>query len=327
MSQDKPKMTVVDNTQPAKIIDGNTMQPVVVEEPKYVPVNESGQDLGNTKNVVAKIESNTVVKTSEQTMAKPDAIAGFSESQIALIKRTVAKNATNDELAMFLHIAKKTQLDPFKKEIWFYKDKKGNTLIYAARDGYLTIAQRSGEFGGMKSGAVHENDEFVVDIASDAVEHRIVTPADRGKLVAAWATVYRKNCQPTTVYVENATYNKGSNTWATHPDAMLEKVAQNIALKKVFGITGVTSVEEKDSILEQPKETKALPKPRRVDWIAKLSEKAQSIVLNIEGTPNESLTTLDKISFYLRDVKEMPTKQKDAQQIFTRLVAALNQPA
>lgn len=317
MSQDKPK--------PVQIIDGKTMQPVV-EEPKYVPVNEAEQDLGNSANVAAKTNSNAITKTSDQTMAKQDAIAGFSESQIALIKRTVAKNASNDELAMFLHIAKKTQLDPFKKEIWFYKDKKGNTLIYAARDGYLTIAQRSGEFGGMKSGAVHENDEFSVDIANDAVEHRIVAPAARGKLVAAWATVYRKNCQPTTVYVENSTYNKGSNTWASHPDAMLEKVAQNIALKKIFGITGVTSVEEKDSIMLSTEKPKALPKPR-VNWLAKLTEKLQNVDLKIEGETAESLTPEKKLTFYLRDVKAMPKDQKTAQQLFTRLVAVLNQPA
>ena len=54
---------------------------------------------------------------------KNDAPA-WSEEQVALVKRTVAKDATNDELKMFLHLSGKYNLDPFAKEIWFLKAKK-----------------------------------------------------------------------------------------------------------------------------------------------------------------------------------------------------------
>src|SRR5690606_12943200 len=34
-------------------------------------------------------------------------------------------------------------------------------------------------------------------------------------------------------------YNRGRNAWATHPDAMIQKVAEANALKKAFGFSGV----------------------------------------------------------------------------------------
>ena len=49
------------------------------------------------------------------------AAPGLTPAQIELVKRTVAKGATDDELQMFLHLANKYNLDPFAKEIWFIK--------------------------------------------------------------------------------------------------------------------------------------------------------------------------------------------------------------
>ena len=41
---------------------------------------------------------------------------GYNRDEIALIKNTIAKGATDDELRMFLYLAKQYGLDPFKKE-------------------------------------------------------------------------------------------------------------------------------------------------------------------------------------------------------------------
>lgn len=247
--------------------------------------------------------------TATKAVTTVEKQTGFTRAQIALIKKTVAVGATDDELMMFVHIAKKAGLDPFLKEVWFYKDTKGNTIMFAGRDGFLRVAHSSGEFRGIKSGAVHEKDEFEVDVANNAVKHIIKNPVDRGKLVAAWATCYRKDCEPKTVFVDNATYNKGWNAWKTHPDAMLQKVAENIALKEMFGLTGMYSEEEKDSIApeEKPKAIEA-PVAQQIDTMAEITAAFASIGCTTKGKKLEVLNT--RLGMTIDDPNAIPEEMQ-----------------
>jgi len=178
------------------------------------------------------------------TIAKPqNSIKGFTDSQINLITKTVAKNATTEELQMFLHIAKKAKLDPFLKQIYFYKNSGNTSVIMTSRDGFLSIAQSSGEFAGLQSASVYENDDFAINYSNNEIKH-IAKQKERGDLVGAWAKTFRKNSEPNITYVKFETYNKGWNVWKTHPDAMIIKCAESISLKKTFGVSGIVSQEE-----------------------------------------------------------------------------------
>ena len=53
----------------------------------------------------------------------------LTAEQIELMKRTVAKGATDDELRMFLHLAHKYDLDPFAKEIWLWLKQKRRSRL------------------------------------------------------------------------------------------------------------------------------------------------------------------------------------------------------
>jgi phage recombination protein Bet len=171
----------------------------------------------------------------------------FSQEQILVIHNSVAKGTTMAELAYFLNVAKSVQLNPFNKEIWCYKDKKNNLIIFSGRDGFLAKAQQNPEFAGIRSAEVKSKDEFSIDIANNKIVHTISNlPTDRGEILGAYAIVFRKNGEPTVVFVEMHRYNKGYNTWKTHPEDMIKKVAESKALKLAFGISGIQLEDEFD---------------------------------------------------------------------------------
>lgn len=162
------------------------------------------------------------------------------ENKRDVIKRAVAKKASQDEFEMFMHLAKTYQLDPFQKEIFFWK--YGNdTTIMTSRDGYLKIANRHPQFDGLVSDVVHKNDNFQRTL--EGVQHKYGT--DRGSIVGAYALVYRKDRKyPIYVFAPYNEYNANKNVWKQYPSAMILKCAESMALKRAFSVSGLVSKEE-----------------------------------------------------------------------------------
>lgn len=214
-----------------------------------IPEKIATENKGVVKRVSVQQKMNVEPKKTV-ALVQPDAvdtklsnagISDFNESEIQILKNTVAKGTTNMELAYFLGVAKSTKLNPFVKEIWCYKDGKGNLLVFAGRDGFLAAAQKSPSFDGLRSAEIRENDEFEIDIPNGVVFHKVkkLTHADRGKILGAYAIVFRKGGEPTVEFADFETYNKARNTWISHPAEMIKKTAEVHALKKAFGISGI----------------------------------------------------------------------------------------
>ena len=192
-----------------------------------------------TENVQAPLP----VRRNEEKIAT--AFPGFTPEQVGVIKATVAKGTSDTELALFIYTATSADLNPLLKEIWCYKDSKGNLLIFAGRDGFLKKAQRHPKFAGMRSSAVREKDVFEINIPAGTVNHLINKPTtQRGGIIGAYAFVYRRDEEPTLVWVDFGTFDKGYNAWKSHPEDMICKVAEIRALKKAFGMSELQSEYE-----------------------------------------------------------------------------------
>ena len=114
--------------------------------------------------------------------------------------------------------------------------------MFAGRDGFLSKAQSNPIFNGIRSSEICENDEVVMlDIPNGKVDHKFDPRKHRGKIMGAYAFVYRKGGEPTIEWAYIKDYDKGQFTWSTHKADMIKKVAETKALKKAFGISGIQS--------------------------------------------------------------------------------------
>lgn len=178
------------------------------------------------------------------TAGKIATMTGFSPEEIAVIKKTVAKDTTDTELAYFLNVCKSVQLNPFLKQIWCLKDSKGNLLVFAGRDGYLEIAQRDPRWTGMVSAYVCKNDAFTMDVPNGKVTHTY--GADRGEIIGAYCIIKPKGLDVATVEWAELSEYKPKNPssyspWSNTPGIMIQKCSEVHALKKAYGISGLQS--------------------------------------------------------------------------------------
>lgn len=165
----------------------------------------------------------------------------WTDEEINTIKNTVAKDATDEELKMFLSLASAHGLNPFQHEIWFVKMGDKNVII-TARDGYLKIAQNSPHFLGLESDVVYAGDKFLKD--KDGIHHSY-TLSNRGAIIGAYAMVYRDDrTVPAYFFAPFSNYNRRGGVWLTYPHAMIIKVAESMALKRAFAINGLVTQEE-----------------------------------------------------------------------------------
>jgi phage recombination protein Bet len=173
-----------------------------------------------------------------------DTIKTLSAEQVAIIKATVCKDATDMELAFFLNVAKVYELNPFTKEIWAYKDSKGNLIVFAGRDGFLAKAQRDPRWNGIASEIVREGEKFELNVAQGIISH-IKDVTSKSRILGAYAICRPKNVEiPTIEWADFETYDKKYNVWKVDPAAMIKKVAEVHALKKAYGISGLQAEED-----------------------------------------------------------------------------------
>lgn len=185
-------------------------------------------------------------ETSPLTIYSDDGgvLAQYPPSLVDTIKSTVAKDATDEELYMFLSIAKQYDLNPFMKEIWFTK-MQGKVAIMTSRDGYKKLAERKRNFRKCQSMAVYENDTFEMELVMGEVmniTHKF-KQNDRGNIIGAYAVLKTTDHDNYVSYVNFREYDKRNNIWKSYPSAMIRKVAENDVYKKFADVNGLNDFE------------------------------------------------------------------------------------
>jgi len=173
---------------------------------------------------------------SDLVITKQSSALPMSAEQADILKKTLFKGFTDDEVAFSMAVCSRTGLDPFVRQIHFTKRKNRKTneetiVITTGIDGFRLTANRTGAYAGSDAPVFEGDDKGL--ISASVTVWKIVA----GQRYAFTAKVYWDEYYPG---------DPEGFMWRKMPRTMLSKCAEALALRKAFPaeLSGVYSHEE-----------------------------------------------------------------------------------
>lgn len=167
----------------------------------------------------------------------------WSDKQLAALRQLGVDRASNGDLAVFMHVAQRTGLDPFARQIYLI-ERQGKQTIQTGIDGFRLVARRAVDRAGesLSIGASEWCGEDGawrdVWLSSDPPAAARVVVRRAGQEFPGTA-LYRE-------YVQTKRDGALTAMWAARPAGQLAKCAEALALRKAFplDLAGIYSDDE-----------------------------------------------------------------------------------
>lgn len=226
----------------------------------------------------------------------------FDDNQIELIKNSICKNASHEELQFFLMACQRSGLDPFARQIYSVP-RAGQRTIQTGVDGFRLIADRTGKytpgreptFEYDKNGNLFSATSYVMKQTKDGTWHEVSANAH-------WSE-----------------YNPSTPIWRKMPRLMLAKCAECLALRKAFPaeMSGIYAKEEMDQAdynnepfinVEPPKKTDV--KPLDIEKISmKQAVELGQLLAGCSETVKLGFAIHLKNAYSVSNIEELPTSE------------------